>query len=256
MKIEKIKKLNNSKYQIVLENGEKIIAYDEAIINNNILYKKELTREEINNLSKKNNYYNCYNSSIKYLTRSVRSEKDFDKFLEKFELNSEEKCKIRKELKSIGLLDDLKFASSFIHDKFNLNDYGPLKLRKELKEHNIDDEIINLEISKIEENEISNKAQKIIGKKLKTLKGSNYSVKQKLYIYMNNLGYKKEYVDIYFDAETDDSKMLESDYDKIYVKLSKKDLSNDELCFKIKQKLYQKGYSLSKIEEIIEKKRS
>ena len=35
MKIEKIKKLNNSKYQIILENGEKILTYDEAIINNN-----------------------------------------------------------------------------------------------------------------------------------------------------------------------------------------------------------------------------
>ena len=61
------------------------------------------------------------------------------------------------------------------------------------------------------------------------------------------MGYDKEYVDLYALNEMDDSKQLENDYNKLYIKLSKK-LKDEELYFKIRQKLYQKGYSLSKID--------
>lgn len=255
MKISKIKKINNSKYQIILENGDKITTYDEVIIKNNILYKKELTDVEIKDISKKNDYYSCYNAAIKYLTKGVHSEKEFNKFLEKYEMTLNEKNKLVEEIKKIGLLNDLKFASAFTYDKFNLNNYGPLKIKKELLLHDIDESIIDLELDKISEVEIKNKVEKLINKKLKTLKGSNYNIRQKLYLYINSMGYDKEYVDLYALNEMDDSKQLENDYNKLYIKLSKK-LKDEELYFKIRQKLYQKGYSLSKIDEIIEKKRN
>ena len=51
MKIEKIKKLSNGKYKIELDNKEKITTYDEVILEENILYKKEIDNELINKIN-------------------------------------------------------------------------------------------------------------------------------------------------------------------------------------------------------------
>ncbi len=42
MKIDRFKKMANNKYRIYLEDGNFIDTYDEVIISNNLLYKKEL----------------------------------------------------------------------------------------------------------------------------------------------------------------------------------------------------------------------
>ena len=52
----------------------------------------------------------------------------------------------------------------------------------------------------------------------------------------------------------DDSNNLEKDFNKLFTQYSRKEKNSDKLYLKIKQKLYQKGYSLIMIDEIINKK--
>ena len=40
-------KLKNDKYELTLISGDKVITYDEVIIKNNLLYKKDITSKEI-----------------------------------------------------------------------------------------------------------------------------------------------------------------------------------------------------------------
>ena len=67
MKIEKIKKLSNGKYKIIFEGNESITTYEDVILEENILYKKELDNELINKINIRNNYYKIYTKTLKYI---------------------------------------------------------------------------------------------------------------------------------------------------------------------------------------------
>ena len=63
------------------------------------------------------------------------------------------------------------------------------------------------------------------------------------------------FIELYLN-DIDDSKSLEKDFEKYYRELSRKQIDYEKLYFKLKQKLYSRGYSLSSIDEIINKKRN
>ena len=65
MKIEKIKKLKSGKYKLEIDN-DKIITYDDVILNNNLLFNKEVDEELFNQLNIETRYYDVYNRVIKY----------------------------------------------------------------------------------------------------------------------------------------------------------------------------------------------
>ena len=56
MKIKKVRK-QGTKYKIILENNDVITTYDEVIIKNNILYKKEINLDLLNRILEENKYY-------------------------------------------------------------------------------------------------------------------------------------------------------------------------------------------------------
>ena len=83
MKIEKIKKLSNGKYQLILDNKEVITTYDEIIINNMLFNGKELNNTLLSEISLKNNYYDLYNKIIKMISTKWRSIYEIKEFLKK-----------------------------------------------------------------------------------------------------------------------------------------------------------------------------
>ena len=114
---------------------------------------------------------------------------------------------------------------------------------------------IDEELDKISQEEIDEKLEKLVNKKLKLSKGSNYQIKQKLIANLINLGYEKKDIEKYL-IDVDDSKSLEKDFNKVYMSLERKEKDIESLYQKLKQKLYQKCYSIEKINEIINKKRN
>ena len=97
----------------------------------------------------------------------------------------------------------------------------------------------------------SDKIKKIIDKKIKVnTKLSNNNLKLHLTNYLINLGYPKESFISYLETiHFDDSKQLQKDYETLIKKYSKK-YNGEKLKYFIKNKLYQKGYSIEKIEEV------
>ena len=57
MKIEKIQKLKNNKYKIILENNDVINTYDDVILNNNLLFNKDISSELLNQINNQTIYY-------------------------------------------------------------------------------------------------------------------------------------------------------------------------------------------------------
>lgn len=251
MKIEKIKQTKSGKYKIELDNSESIVTYADAILKNNLLFTKELDQEKLSKLYKDTSYYDVYNKVIKYISKKLRSEKEIRDYLKDSLVDIDN---IIEDLKKIGLLNDNVFAKAYVNDRLYLSNDGPKKISSALEEHNISSELIEDLIYSNSDN-FKLKLEKIIKKKIKANTKSNSMLKQKLLYDLINQGYNKEDIVELFDKNLIPNDNILKEYDKLYKKLSSKYVDN-ELLKQIKNKLYQKGYNLSEINEVIDKKNS
>ena len=240
MKIIKYKKLYNNKYKIILD-SEELILYDDVIVKNSILLKKNLTREEIDKLINDNIFYEGYYKAIAYINIRMHSIKEVSDYLRKY-INENLIDEIVDILKNQGYLNDDDFARCFINDSINLKMIGPNKIIYELEKLGINENIINKNIKLFTKNIEEEKIKKIIEKQLKINKSKSvYNLKNSLKINLINNGFNKESLDKYVnEINYDESSIYEKEYNKLYNKLSKK-YSGYELEQKIKQKLFQKG---------------
>lgn len=243
MKVIKITKLKNSKYKLYLENGDYLTIYDDVILNNNILFSKEIDDELLIKIKDENIYYELLNDSIKYISKRLRSELELRKYLERKTMDSFLIDNIINHLKDKKLIDDNRFTNAYINDKLNFSNSGILKIKHELINLGIDDAIINEKIGNKEYKVDKNNLKKIIDKKIKTNHkySSNY-LKQKITNELINLGYDREDIlNILDNYEIDDSSNYIKEYEKLYKKLSKK-YQGEELEYQIKNRLYIKGF--------------
>ena len=243
MKIEKIIKLKSGKYKIFLDNNEQITTFDDVILNNNLLFHKEIDNDIYVKIKEENNYYELLNSSIKYISKRLRSEKEIKIYLEKKTTDIYLIDSIIDNLKSQKLIDDRNFSRAYINDKLNLTNTGILKIKKYLHNLGVDPEIIEEECSRIKKKKDNNKLEKMIIRKIKTNhKYSNKMLKEKILNDMTNLGYDYEsIINIYDKFEHNDEDIYNREYQKIYNKLKNK-YQGRELELNIKKKLYSKGF--------------
>ena len=142
MKIEKYKKLSNGKYRVMLDNGTIMDIYEDVIVKNNLLYKKEIDVSLLDKLEKDNEYQEAYNNAIKYISVRLRSVDEVRVYLKKKNVKIEIiNCTIDKLLKS-NILNDEVFTRAFIKDKINFTTMGKYKIINELKKMKVNDEII------------------------------------------------------------------------------------------------------------------
>jgi len=246
MKIEKIKKVG-SKYKIIFDDKTVLNTYDDVLINNSLLYNNEIDSKLLNKLNNDTDYYDIYYKTVNYITKKLRSEKEVNEFIDKNNTNDKDKKQVISKLKEIGLINDINYVKAYISDRINLSNDGPLKIKKSLLEHDIDSDVIEDELSKIDNNLLKEKLNKLINKKISNTKYSGYILRQKLYNDFINLGYSKEMInEIYDNIEVNKTGLLKKEYDKLYKKLSVK-YSGRELENKIKSKLYQKGFTIDEI---------
>ncbi len=249
MKILNIKKQKN-KYQITLDNNEKISINEHALINTNILYKKNITNKQLNQIKEENSFYDNYDKVLKMINRKIRSQYEIEKFLLKNEVSNQEK--IINKLKELNLINDELFAESFTNDKINLTLDGPYKIKKQLEDNHIDNLYINQALSNFTQDKIDQKIEKIIQKKLKTNNDTSYIFKQKTSMYLSNLGYNSSDIYNHLNNIQIDNSKLEKQMEKIYNKLKIK-YDGYTLQNKLKQKLYSKGFTTEEINNFIQK---
>lgn len=251
MKINKITKSKNGKYKIILDNKESLTTYDDVILNNGILFKKELTSEELNKINVETNYYDIYNKTIKFISTKMRSLKEIIKFLDKKQVCEKDKEKIMTKLREINLINDERFANAYFQDRINLSNDGPYKIKQELKKHDIKDEVIENIYYKIDQNVVYEKLDKLIHKKIKNNHNkSKYILKQKIVNDLINLGYEKSMIlEVLENRLVSNKSIINNEYKKIKNKLSHK-YSDYELEKQINFKLQQKGFSSEEINQI------
>lgn len=248
MYIKSIKK-KGSEYLIILDD-ETLKVNEEVLINNNILYSKKLSNKDIKKIKEETVYYENYSKALKMINRKMRSEKEIRKSLK--DISKEEIDKIIDKLKEINLLNNEVYAESYVNDKINLSLDGPYKIKKELELNDIESEYIEKALEKFTQDLIDEKLEKLINKKLKTNKDTEYIFKQKTALYLLNLGYSKEDINSHLENIKIDNSNLEKEMEKIYNKLKTK-YEGYTLKNKLKQKLYLKGFNNDEINNFIEK---
>ena len=240
MKIIKYKKLPGNKYKITLDNND-VILYEDIIIKNMILLKKNIKEDELKQYLNENIFYEGYYKALNYIKFRMRSTNEIEKYLAK-EFNKDLIEKIILNLTKEDYLNDDYFTKCYINDSINLKNIGPNKIIHELEKLGIDKSIIDKNIIVFTSSKEEEKIKKIIDKKVKTNKNKSvYNLKNNIKLNLINQGFNVEIIDKNINnINFDETSIYEKEYNKLYNKLSKK-YTSYELEQKIKQKLYQKG---------------
>ena len=251
MKINKVKKLKNGKYEIITD-FINIITYDDIIIKYNLLYKKNIDNKLLKNISDDTKFYDIYDDTVKYATKKVRCEKEIIDYLNKYEIDTNNKDIIIKKLKDTHVLNDRVYARSYINDKLLFSKLSMNRIKEGLISNNILIDIVLDEIEKVEDYDEVSRLNNIVKKRINSNhKYSNYILKNKIINEMISLGYIYDDIIIALDSlmnTNDEYNKLIKEYNKLYFKYRKK-YSEYELERIIKNKLYTKGFKYDDIKK-------
>lgn len=231
-------------YNLILEDGTKIKIHEDLILKYSLLLTKQIDDSLLEQLHKENQIYEIYEMALKYINIKLRSRKELYEYLVK---KNYEKTNINTILDMLikqGYLDDKIYATSFVHDKILMSSYGPNKIKSELHSYGISNEIIDEVIISFDENLEKERIDKLINKQIKANHNKGpMLLKKKIQSYLLNLGYSSSLINQSLNVmKFVDNSLYQKEYDKLYTKLSKK-YSGKELEYKLKKKMYQKGFS-------------
>ena len=240
MKIIKYNKLKNNKYEIILENNEKIKVYEDIILKENLLWKKEI--DNIEELLNKNKDYEIFEISLKRISNHVESIKGMMDYLTKKGYSNKSIKETVDKLVNKGYLNDKYYAKSYINNQINLSNDGPLKIKKHLENLEINEDDYS-EYLDIDNSIWYDRIKKYLDKQIKINKKSLYFFKNKMLINLINLGYDREMINDCLGGISIDNmdELRKKEEEKLRKKLERK-YSSEELERKIKEKLYQKGF--------------
>ena len=120
MKINKFTKQKNGMYKITLDNNT-IIVHEDLILKYDLLIKKEIDDNLLNELKEENKTYEIYEVALSYINKKLRTSSELKKYLEKKEYPEELICNVIKLLYKEGYLNDKIYANSYIHDRIVLS---------------------------------------------------------------------------------------------------------------------------------------
>ena len=119
MKINKFKKVGLNKYKIYSDNGVLTI-YEDVILKYNLLYKKDIDTDLLLQINEDNYKASIYDSAIRYIGIRMRSIKEVKEYLNKKKYDNKDIESVVNKLIEQGLLNDKKFAISYVNDKIYL----------------------------------------------------------------------------------------------------------------------------------------
>jgi regulatory protein len=198
-----------------------------------------------------------YQFAIQFLAKRMRSEKEIRDYLSKKEIEEPVIQEVIHKLNDQKYINDEEYAHAYIRTQINTTDKGPELIRIELKERGIGESILKPALVEYSLEHQVEKAAKIADKFIqKNSRDSTRILKQKLESLLMRKGYSYEVIHMAIN-ETDMIKNVDEEMeairyqgDKIQRKYSK--FSGFEFEQKLKQALYQKGFSFDLIEKYLQ----
>ena len=188
-KIEEGKR-NKERVNIYIDNEYAFSVSKEILYKENLKVDDTVNIEDLREIVKKDNYIKCKNSALRIVERSYKSERELkDKLLLKgYDKDSIEKT--MEFLKEYNFLSDNNYTKMYVKDKSKVQ--GKNKIKFDLYRKGIDEEIIQEELSSIDEEDEREVAYNLVLKKYNVIskrESDKYKLSQKLYRYIVSKGY-------------------------------------------------------------------
>ena len=198
----------------------------------------------------------AYNLAINYLAKRMRAKKEIIDYLHQKETEEPVINEVIHKLIAQKYINDTEYALAYVRTQMNTTDKGPDLIRIELKEKGITEEILIHSLDQFSFEDQVNKGTILAGKFLKkNSRDSKRVLKQKLESLLLRKGYSYEVINIAAN-EPEISKDVDNEMDairyqgeKVRRKYSK--FEGFEYEQKIKQALFQKGFSFDLIEKYL-----
>lgn len=247
MKIKKYTKDKGNKYKVLIDDINYTL-YDDVIVKYSLLLKDEISEKELNAIVEENDKLSSYYDSIKYITKKMRSKLEIKEFLRKKMVNEKVIAETIKKLEENHFLNEELFIKAYVNDQINLTNNGKNKILKGLVKLGIDNDQASTYLDNIDNEVFMSKIDKYVDKKISTNKNSSiYMLKNKIVTDLINLGYEKsDIVEVLNSKEINDDEAKKREYEKIRRSLEKK-YSGDVLEYKVREKLYRKGFRSNEI---------
>lgn len=126
----------------------------------------------------------------KYCAYQERSHKQVYEKCRMLGLNEEESNELLVDLIRSNFLNEERFAKAYVKGKFNMKQWGKQKINQGLKLAGVHTQLIQENLSKIEEDRYLQTIQKLAEKKMMSVKGStDFEKKVKVHRYLISKGY-------------------------------------------------------------------
>lgn len=242
MKIIKYQKGKNNEYKIITEEGEYKL-YDDIIIKNSLLLKRDITKKEFDKILTENNLLKAYYESLKFISTKLRTEKEVRAMLKKKNYNPKEINYAIERLNKDNYLNHQVYIEAYIHDMLNLYLVGENKIISNLITLGFKEQEILPFLAKIDSSIYQEKINKYVIKKAKVNKKSSLEFKRKTLNELINKGFNKNDIELILNNLTinDNPEEIKKIIAKLKIKYSRK-YDENTTKLKIKNYLYQKGY--------------
>lgn len=252
MKVTKVLKDKGDFYQIYFDNKQKIRVSEDLLVRFRLLKDSEIDEETFQELKKSAGYDVGLQLSMNYISYQLRTEQEVRTYLKDREITNQDIHKIIIRLKELQLVDDLNYGKSYIRTQLRLSDKGPTALKQQLFKKGLKADIIEEVLNLYTEEDQFNIAYKTATKGLKTIHGKSHKeTLQKLRIKLMQKGFSGDIISSVMSEIPD-----EIDEDAEWEALQKagnmllRKFASDK--YKLKQKLYQKGFELDLIQRFID----
>lgn len=189
-KIE-IGKKNKDRVNIFINEEFAFSVSAEIVYKENLKVKQDIDIDYFKKIVNEDNYIKCKNTALKIIERTHKSEKEIRDKLALKEYENHIIDKAINFLKEYNFLNDNNYAKMYVRDKSKTQ--GQMKIKYTLKQKGIDEELIEKELSMLDNDNIKEVALDLASKKYKTLckrENDKYKLKQKLYRFLMGKGYE------------------------------------------------------------------
>ncbi|WP_100371811.1 recombination regulator RecX [Bacillus sp. FJAT-45037] len=252
-----VQKRIKGRYNLFIDRGageEYGFSVDEAILLKYGLKKGlELEENELTEVIEKDEEKKTHHLALNFLSYRMRSIHEMEEYLTKKERHPEHVERVISKLIELKFLNDQEFSKAYVESKKLTLLKGPMKLRQELMQKGVGPQYIAEALETFPEEEQVEKMIKWLEKKeARKPKQSLSSFKQKLATQLMAKGFSRQAIQLALNEVTftvDNSEELEAlmfQGDKLKRKYSTK-YEGWEYKQRMKQALYQKGFSLDMI---------
>ncbi len=149
-----------------------------------------LSEEKIAQLRAEDEYEYAYQQALKTLNYRARSQAEIRQNLKEHEISEETIDKVLERLAQIGVVDDSRFATTWIENRNEFRPRGRRALAMELKQRGVDPNTIELSLQSIDEEALAYQAALKQARKLRDLDAQNF--RQKMFAFLARRGFPYE----------------------------------------------------------------